>query len=117
MLIRTFSFVAVLCLSSQVNGQDLSDLDDYDVEKFYKKVDLDYGTLDENGNPIRYIFVETELESGKYRIELTDGPGDLYEVKDTDIYIEFRSYFGYAGYGTECLLEVNSYSATVYKLE
>ena len=93
--------------------------DEYTVDKFYKKIDLDYGTLDENGSPINFIFVKTELKEGKYEIELTDGPGNLYEIKGTDIYITFNGYFGYAGYGTECILIVNGgyYSSIVYKIE
>lgn len=93
--------------------------DGYTVDEFYKKIDLDYGTLDENGNPIDFVFVKTDLEAGKYEIELTDGPGDLYEIKGTDIYVTFNGYFGYAGYGTECILKVNGgyYTSTIFKIE
>ena len=93
--------------------------DGYTVDEFYKKMELDYGTLDENGSPIDFIFVKTDLEAGKYEIELTDGPGDLYEIKGTDIYVTFNGYFGYAGYGTECILKVESsyYTSTIYKIE
>ena len=105
--------------SGSAIGQSLDDLDSYTVDEFYKKIELDYGTLGEDGRPIDFVFVKTELESGTYEIGLTDGPGDLYEVKGTDIYIEFRGYFGYAGYGTECIMKVEGgyYSSTVYKLE
>lgn len=98
-------------------GQNLEDLDSYTVDEFYKKVELDRGTLDEDGDEIEYIYVKTELDSGDYKIDLTDGDGDLYEVKDTNIFIKFNGYFGYAGYSTECILKVEYYSSTVYKLE
>jgi len=93
--------------------------DGYKVDEFYKKIELDYGALDENGSPIDFIFVKTDLEEGKYEIELTDGSGDLYEIKSTDIFVTFNGYFGYDGYGTECILKVNGgyYSSTVYKIE
>lgn len=93
--------------------------DGYTVDEFYKKIDLDAGTLDESGNSIDFVFVKTSLDAGKYEVELTDGPGDLYEVKGTNIYITLNGYFGYAGYGTECILKVNGgyYSSTVYKIE
>ncbi|WP_010665438.1 hypothetical protein [Marinilabilia salmonicolor] len=93
--------------------------DGYTVDEFYKKIGLDDGALDEDGNSIDFIFVETDLDQGKYEIELTDGPGDLYEIKGTNIFITFNGYFGYAGYGTECILKVNGgyYSSTVYKIE
>ena len=102
-----------------IKTNNLMSNDGYTVDEFYKKIDLDYGTLDESGSSIDFIFVKTELDEGKYEIELTDGPGDLYEVKGTDIYITFNGYFGYAGYGTECILKVNGgyYSSTVYKIE
>lgn len=40
--------------------------------------------------------------------------------KDTNLYVEFRGYYGYAGYADECILEISSsyYSdATIYKLD
>jgi len=106
-----------ITISTITFSQSLDDLDSYTVDEFYKKVDLDRGTLDEDGRSIDHIFVETDLDAGTYEIELTDGKGDLYEVKGTNIYMTFNGYFGYAGYGTECILKTNGYSATVYKLE
>lgn len=118
---KKFKYIILIILAPlfSLQGQSLEDLDDYSVEKFYKKLELDYGTLDDDGEEIDFVFIETELDRGKYQIELSDGPGDLYHIKDTDIYITFSHYFGYAGYGTECILEVTGgyYSATLYKLE
>lgn len=93
--------------------------EEHDVDEFYKKIELDYGTLDESGQSIDFIFIKTELKEGKYEIEITDGPGDLYEIKGTDMYIKFRGYYGYAGYGEEGILVVGSsaYSSTFYKKE
>jgi len=95
------------------------DYEEHDVDEFYKKIDLDYGTLDESGHSIDFIFVKTELKQGKYEIEITDGPGDLYEIKGTDMFIKFRGYYGYAGYGEEGILVVgtSAYSSTFYKKE
>jgi len=98
-------------------GQNLDELDNYSVEEFYKKVDLDYGTLDDQGEEIDYIYVKTEVDEGDYKIELSDADGDLYEIRNTDLYVKFSGYFGYAGYSTECIMKVDYYSATVYKLE
>ncbi|ARV10671.1 hypothetical protein BTO05_00485 [Winogradskyella sp. PC-19] len=112
-----FSTTTLILFISFSFSQSLKDLDNYTVDEFYKKVELDYGTLDEDGDDIDYIYVKTEVDSGDYKIELSDGDGDLYEVKGTNIYIKFRGYFGYAGYSTECIMKVDYYSATVYKLE
>ncbi|CAM1343528.1 hypothetical protein [Tenacibaculum amylolyticum] len=114
---QKFIILLFLLISSFSFGQNLEDLDSYTVNEFYKKVELDRGTLDEDGREIDYIYVKTELDSGDYKIDLTDGDGDLYEVKGTNIFIKFNGYFGYAGYSTECILKVEYYSSTVYKLE
>ena len=116
---KILTFLIFAFLTQLPFSQSLDNLDSYTVDQVYKKIDLEYGTLDDDGQPIDYIFVKTELEKGNYEIELTDGPGDLYEIKGTDIYVTFRGYFGYAGYGTECILKVKGgyYLSTVYKLE
>jgi len=114
---QNFTIIIFFLFTYLSFGQNLEDLDSYTVDEFYKKVELDRGTLDEDGREIDYIYVKTELDSGDYKIDLTDGDGDLYEVKDTNIFIKFNGYFGYAGYSTECILKVEYYSSTVYKLE
>ena len=96
-------------------SQNLDELEDYSVDKFYKKVNLDYGTLDEDGNSISYVYVKTTLDDGLYDITISDGNGDLYEVDGHNLYIKFDHYYGLAGLGEEVYLEVSSYSATVYK--
>ena len=99
--------ITISCLFAIITsfGQNLEDLESYSVDELYKKINLEYGTLDENGMHISFVFINTELEAGSYKIELTDGPNDLYEVKGTDIFISFRGYFGYAGYSTEFIFE------------
>jgi len=115
---KTFLFLMFIVLSSTIYGQNLTDLDSYNVDEFYKKLELDSGTLDEDGESIDYIFVKTELKEGFYEVELTDDKGDLYEIKGTEIYVTFTSYFGYAGYGKECYMKVSSSGyAIVYKKE
>ncbi len=110
---------AFLFIGHSSFSQSLEELDDYSVDKIYKKIEVDDGTLDDEGEEIEFILVETELDSGIYEIELTDGPGDTYEIKGTDIFVTFKYYFGYAGYGTECFMEVtNGYTpAIIYKKE
>lgn len=120
---KVFSLLFVMSIFSHFCiAQNLDDLDSYDVEEFYKKVELENDTLDEDGEDIDFVFVKTEvnLDEGLYEIEVSDGPGDLYEIKGTDLFVTFRGYYGYAGYGEECIMKVTgSYytPATVYKLE
>ncbi|MCB0460881.1 MAG: hypothetical protein KDC74_12840 [Flavobacteriaceae bacterium] len=114
---KFFTLLTFIIVSNLSFGQNLEDLDSYTVDEFYKKVELDYGTLDEDGDEIEYIYVKTEVDKGDYKIELTDGDGDLYEIKGTNLYVTFNGYFGYAGYSKECIMKVDYYSAKVYKLE
>lgn len=116
---RTTIFLLTITLSLtcyQVFGQNY---EEHDVDKFYKKIELENETLDETGQSIDFIFVKTELEAGKYEIEIADGPGDLYEIKGTDMYVKFRGYYGYAGYGEEGILVVgtSAFLSTFYKKE
>jgi hypothetical protein len=121
-VIKTILVALLLCIPHTMMAQSLDDLDSYDVEEFYKKVELENDSLDEDGDDIDFVFVKTKvnLDEGLYEIEITDGPGDLYEIKGTDLFVRFRGYYGYAGYGEECIMKVTGsyYSpATIYKLE
>lgn len=101
------------------HGFSQSQLEEYGIDEIYQKVNLESGSLDQRGRRIDYVFVKTELDQGKYEVEITDGPGDLYHVKGTNYYLEFRSYYGYAGYGDEGILEIGytNWSSTFYKFE
>ncbi len=95
------------------------DWDSYSVEEFYEKIEVKSGTKDEDGDDISFVFVPSDLEQGLYRVEIADGAGDLYHIKGTEYYIEFRGYYGYAGYEEEGVLEVgySAYNSTFYKKE
>lgn len=109
--------VFFLSFSAQVNAQSYLDWYSYNVDQFYEKIDLDYGTLDEDGDDIDHIYVRANLEQGTYKVEISDETGDLYYLEGTDYYIEFTSYYGYA-YRDEGILEINGYGgATFYKDE
>ncbi|MEQ3498183.1 hypothetical protein ABMY20_00325 [Tenacibaculum sp. SSH1-16] len=114
---KIFTLFTLIIISNLSFGQNPEDLDSYTVDEFYKKVELDDETLDEDGDEIEYIYVKTNVDKGDYKIELTDGDGDLYEIKGTNLYVTFNGYFGYAGYSKKCIMKVDYYSAKVYKLE
>ncbi|KAF9658330.1 hypothetical protein ABHQ57_14740 [Tenacibaculum sp. ZH5_bin.1] len=114
---KIFTLLTLIIISNLSFGQNLEDLDSYTVDEFYKKVELDDETLNEDGDEIEYIYVKTKVDKGDYKIELTDGDGDLYEIKGTNLYVTFNGYFGYAGYSKKCIMKVDYYSAKVYKLE
>ena len=106
--------IAILAFSATTAfGQD--GWEEHTIEGFYTKVDLKDGVLDESGNSIDFVFVPAEIKEGAYEIEITDGPGDLYEIKGTEYFCKFTSYYGYAGYGEEGVLKVESgYHASAF---
>ncbi|WKK65924.1 hypothetical protein [Lutimonas zeaxanthinifaciens] len=104
----------------EYNGASLQDYESFSVDSFYKKIELDYGTLDEYGNHISIIYAKSEVkfESGQYEIEISDGPGELYEVIGADLFVQFRGYYGDVGYRDKCVLAVQEDGVSVvYKLE
>lgn len=105
-------FLIVFMLFSQPT------VEEYDIDEIYEKVDLEYGTLNEDGDPTDCIYRPITLQEGKYGIEISDGPGDLYEINGTDYFIKFTSYYGYAGYGEEGVLIIGqtSYDRKFIKL-
>lgn len=109
---RVIFLILSISITSNIFCQDF---DEYNVDEIYQKIDLEYGTLDESGRKISFVFVKTELDNGNYEIDISDGPNDLYEINGTDLYISFRSYYGYAGYSDPGILEIDGYSQVFYK--
>jgi len=94
-------------------------LEEESIDEIYSKIELESGTLDSEGNSLDFLFKKTSLKQGRYEIELTDGPGDLYEVKNSKIFLKFRGYHGYAGYNEKGILIIgsNNYSSKFIKIE
>ncbi|MES2023906.1 MAG: hypothetical protein V4439_04445 [Patescibacteria group bacterium] len=103
--------------SNSSNNSSYSNWSSYTVDDYYLKVDLPYGSLDNNGHQISFIYKKVESPKvGTYEASLSDADGDLYEIKGTNYYVKFRGYFGYAGYGSEGVLEISSaYLSVFYK--
>ncbi len=111
-------FIVVIILAVQTAfAQEYLNWTSYQIEGFYVKKELPQGSLDENGNNIRVIFMTTEINNGVYDIEITDANGDFYNIKGTDFYLKFRTYYGYAGYGDKGVLTVSysMYNSKFYK--
>ena len=105
-----------LLVESSIIAQNLDKIEKHKVEEIYKKIELENGILDEDGRDIDYLYKPHELENGKYKVEIEDGDGDFYHIKDTQLYIKFTRYFGYAGYGKEGILKVDYYDTYFYKM-
>jgi hypothetical protein len=118
---NTFKFGLIIWLilgTTPIRSQNLSNLDQYEVDKMYKKIILENGSLGEDGRPIDFVLEPTTLSSGTYKIEITDGPGSLYKVRESNLYLKLRGHYGYAGHSDECILKVDGrYNRPVlYKL-
>jgi len=111
-----FLFLMAIACQSLV-AQEYLNWSSYQVEEFYVKKELPANSLNENGQRIRFVYLTTSLDAGTYNVQITDDTGDFYRIKDTDIYMKFRAYFGYAGYGKEGILKVgySTYDIKFYK--
>lgn len=118
-IIKTILFSLFVIGTTNALSQNLSELDKFEVDKFYKKVELENGALDEDGRSIDFVLEPTTLSSGTYQIEITSGPGNLYKVRDSNLYLKLIGHYGYASYRDECILKVESrYRRPIlYKLE
>jgi len=94
--------------------QSYEDWEDHDVIRFYEKIDLEYNTLDEDGEEIDAIYVPTKIEDGTYKVEVYKVSSKLYQIRGTNIYMYFRfSPFLYNF--DEGVLEVSYGSGTFYE--
>jgi hypothetical protein len=88
------------------SNSNYTNWDSYRIDEFYSKIDLPYGTLDNKGNVIPYIYKKCDSPKvGKYKVSISEADGDIYEIKGTDYFVTFRSYHGYAGYSEEGVLD------------
>lgn len=108
-----FIFLIVLTYTSY--GQEYKDWDNHDVIRFYKKVELDYNSLDEDGEEIDAVYVPTKkVEDGIYEVEVKKVSSKLYQISGTNIYMYFR-YSPYLYNYDEGILEVSYNSGTLYE--
>ncbi|MEQ8926074.1 MAG: hypothetical protein RLO81_09700 [Fulvivirga sp.] len=103
---RSLLLFIISCLSTISYSQSYKDWDEHDVIRFYKKIDLEYYTLDEDGEEIDEIYVPTKVESGTYEVEVYKVSSNLYKINGTEIYMFFR-YSPYLYSYDEGILEVN----------
>ena len=79
-------FISLIFSSYTLNTQE-----EHDVVAVYEKIDLDYGTLDDEGEDISFVLVKTNIEKGEYKIEIGYKINSyVYNVRGTDLYIKFR---------------------------
>ncbi len=111
---RNLILLLIIAFPSVVFSQSYKDWDDHDVVRFYKKIDLDYNTLDEDGEEIDEIYVPTKIEDGTFEVEVRKVSSKLYQIYGTNIYMYFR-YSPYLYNYDEGILEVSYNSGTFYE--
>ena len=95
-------------------SQSYEDWDEHDVIRFYKKIELDSYSLDEDGEEIDEIYVPTKVDDGLYEVEVYKVSSKLYQIRETNIYMLFR-YSPYLYNYDEGVLEVSYNSGTFYE--
>lgn len=104
--------ISILPMLAQ--AQNFLDWDQHDVSRFYEKIDLDYNTLDDEGEEIDAIYVPTKIDDGLYEVEVYKVSSKLYQVRGTSIYMYFR-YSPYLYNYDEGVLSVSYGSGTFYE--
>lgn len=112
---KTVTVFILLFVGTILSSYTLDAQEEHDVVAVYEKVDLDYGTLDEEGEEISFVLIKTSLKSGRYSIEIGDKINSyLYNVKGSNLYLKFR-YSPYLYRYDEGVLEWSYNSGTFYK--
>lgn len=109
-------FVLCFCCTTVI-AQEYKTWKSFGIEGIYEKVELDRGTLGEDGRKINYVFVPAELKQGKYDVQIVDYKNDLYEIKGTTYYIKFTFWpgsFGYIGKSGVLEIGISLFSSKLY---
>lgn len=81
---------------------------EYKIDSFYERIEFKEKALDEKGNIIKHVYIETELENGVYSIEISDTNANLYNINGTNYYIKFWGFYGFAGFAEKGTLVVKT---------
>ena len=83
----------------------------YAISKIYEKIELDKGSkaIDSWGNveDAKAVLIPTEIDRGRYDVEITRISSNLYQICGTSLYIETQYCYEYAT-REEVLLNITS---------
>lgn len=87
------------------------DTETYTIYKIYEKIELDNGSkvIDSWGNveDAKAVLVPTEIDRGRYSVEITRISSNLYQICGTSLFIETKYCYEYAT-REEVLLNITS---------
>lgn len=83
----------------------------YDIENIYEEQSVDSGTLAKTSfgaiEEIEKIYLETEIDVGKYSITVTREDDNFYRIGVSDIFIQTRYCYEYS-YSQDAILVIDS---------
>ncbi len=98
-------------LFSSAMPKDSQDSEAYTITKIYEKIELDRGSkvIDSWGNieDAKAVLVPTEIDRGRYSVEITCISSNFYQICGTSLYIETKYCYEYAT-REEVLLNITS---------
>ena len=110
-LLRILALALCFPLFISAKPIDYQDSESYTIYKIYEKIELDRGSkvIDSWGNveDAQAVLVPTEIDRGRYDVEITRISNNLYQICGTSLYIETKYCYEYAT-REEVLLNITS---------
>ena len=110
-LLRILILAICLPLFVSAKPKESQDTETYTIYRIYEKIELDNGSkvIDSWGNieDAKAVLVPTEIDRGRYSIEITRISSNFYQICGTSLYIETKYCYEYAT-REEVLLNITS---------
>ena len=110
-LLRILILAICFPLFISAKPKESQDAETYTIYKIYEKIELDNGSkvIDSWGNieDGEAVFVPTEIDRGRYSVEITRIDANFYQICGTSLYIETKYCYEYAT-REEVLLNITS---------
>lgn len=110
-LLRVLILAICFPLFVSAKPKESQDAETYTIYKIYEKIELDNGSkvIDSWGNieDGEAVFVPTEIDRGRYSVEITRINSNFYQICGTSLYIETKYCYEYAT-REEVLLNITS---------
>ena len=110
-IIKILAFALCVPLFISATPIDSQDSESYTIYKIYEKIELDNGAkvIDSWGNieEVKAVLVPTEIDCGRYSVEITRISSNFYQICGTSLYIETKYCYEYAT-RDEVLLNITS---------
>ena len=93
-LLKILALAVCIPLFISAKPMDSHDTESYTIYKIYEKIELDNGAkvIDNWGNieEAKAVLVPTEIDCGRYSVEITRISSNFYQISGTSLYIETK---------------------------